>query len=1207
MAYLEIRQKGKLIKRQNISVDKAKSGLTIRVGSLGKVFVKLGEPATLGDYEIIILEEPLPENETDEKQESFPTISGDQISIPKEENIPSQSYPQIEGYKIIDRLGKGGMGTVWRAEQLSTKRQVALKLMVSHVIDSQRAQARFQREVELTARFDHPNIARIYDSGLHQGMYYYAMELIDGLALDKYVKDYRLTQKQILILMRKICQAVLYAHLRGVIHRDLKPSNILVDSEGQPHVLDFGLAKALLEEESIAISMEGQIAGTPAYMSPEQASGLHSDLDTRTDVFSLGVILYELLTGRSPHDLSGSALDVLHNITEGNIRRPTKINKKIDSELEAIILKALSVDPEKRYASAGMLGMDISSYLEGEPLNALVPTTLYFLRKKAFKYKKQVAITAVVLFVIFLSIFAAYTKVIGERAVTLAMQERNKLLESELADLRTKILSGNAEEAEAALSALEEKYLTAQKTEQETVISNVMTDFLTNDILGSIRIRVWEGNQDTTLLLGALYAIRDRLEYKFEDAPLTEAIIRKSLGNTFQTVGELKVAEQQLKRAIDIYQEQLGEEDPITLDCMDNLASLYEEQGNYGEAEQLFIEVLDIKQRLLGEVHTNILEYMEKIASFYRIHEVENRFDKLGSLYAKMLEIRRQIFGEEHSDTLESISNLGWVYLMRDLYEKAEPLLLEAVQASRSALGEQHLSTIYSLNNLKSLISKLGMKGIEEYQAGMYEEALGTLRKAYNLSQNVIGQYSPVDIAYISMALYQLDRVEEAKTTLNNLRSLMENPKFDIDQQAQNSLREAEQLFAGENSRLYLAWKYVETAELEQASKLVNELRLSSNQEDSEITLRLQSLIKGLTKAYYNRGRICEYINGQYQEAISNYEAALRIDPNYALDLGDLAWLQATCPVPDFRDGTKAISNATKACQLTDWTSCNQINTLAAAYAEAGDFAAAIEWQSKAIDLLSERERAVWRANYESLMELYKSNRPYHRVKEKTDSIVGRWEFEGNAMDSSSNHYHGIEVGNATYTDGVRNRALALHGNGDYILVPTLGQSLEGLDALAISLWIKPNTTETDSGFMIFGDPHGADWRGIRYDKDGVEGGGTNDIKVAVTTTGECQQLESSSNVQTLEWQHIAVTWTSGNDVVLYIDGKPNAPTWRHQARTGTLAGWTKMLVGKGSQETSDRGSWRGLIDDVRIYDRALSEGEVMGIYLGDAPGPPND
>ncbi|UCC96476.1 MAG: protein kinase [Phycisphaerales bacterium] len=398
----------------------------------------------------------------------------------KAENISPRAYatgpqtgkldecPDIEGYKIIEPLGKGGMGVVWRAEQLSTRRQVALKLLVSHRIDSAKAQARFQREVELTARLDHPNIARIYDSGLHHGMYYYAMELVDGISLDRYVKSQSLSKTQILALMQKVCQAVLYAHLRAVIHRDLKPSNIVVSPDGRPHILDFGLAKALLEEEeALTISIEGQVAGTPAYMSPEQAAGHHSQLDTRTDVYSLGVILYELLVGQSPHDLSGSMFDLLNQIAAGKIRRPCEIDKSIDSELEALLLKALALNPEDRYASAGTLAKDINNYLDEEPLNARVPTTLYFLRKKALKHKKQVGIAAAVLLIVFGTVLVAYTKMVGQQAVLRATEERNKSLETELADLRAAILSGDKDVAEAALRVLEDKYLDSQQKVEE--------------------------------------------------------------------------------------------------------------------------------------------------------------------------------------------------------------------------------------------------------------------------------------------------------------------------------------------------------------------------------------------------------------------------------------------------------------------------------------------------------------------------------------------------------------------------------------------------------------------------------------------------------------------------------------------------------------------------------------------------------------------
>ena len=361
------------------------------------------------------------------------------------------------------------MGIVWRAEQLSTHRQVALKLMTPHGVMSQKAQARFQREVELTARLDHPNIARIYESGLHRGMYYYAMELVDGEPLDRYVKSRRLSQAQILALMRTVCQAVLYAHLRAVIHRDLKPSNILVSADGQPHILDFGLAKALLEEdEALNISIEGQITGTVSYMSPEQAAGRHSEIDTRTDVFSLGVIIYELLLGQSPHDLSGATLGVLRNIADGKIRRPREVNKSFDRELEALLLKALAHNPEDRYASAGTLAKDIGNYLKGEPLDAPVPTKMYFVRKKAWKYRAHIAVAAAIIAILMF----AYTRAVehrtrlkdAENEVRIQKKKAQLAEEStEWAELELMVLGKDEEQARAALRILRDDYISAQE------------------------------------------------------------------------------------------------------------------------------------------------------------------------------------------------------------------------------------------------------------------------------------------------------------------------------------------------------------------------------------------------------------------------------------------------------------------------------------------------------------------------------------------------------------------------------------------------------------------------------------------------------------------------------------------------------------------------------------------------------------------------
>lgn len=298
----------------------------------------------------------------------FLTISDAREGERRAEAIPR---PEIDGYEILEPIGRGGMGFVWSAVQLSTRRRVALKVLATKSFDSDRAIQRFEREVHLASELEHPNIARVYDSGLHRGRYFYSMQLIHGKSVTAHVATQGLDLAAVLGLMLNICRAVGYAHENHIIHRDLKPSNILVEDGGKPYVLDFGLAKKVEPDDlHTTISLDGDVTGTVAYMAPEQAAGEISSLDARTDVYALGVMLYELVVGKNPHDLTGSRMTVLRRIADDPARPARNLKPAVDVALEAILLQALSQKRADRYENAHHLADDIERYLEGEAVLA---------------------------------------------------------------------------------------------------------------------------------------------------------------------------------------------------------------------------------------------------------------------------------------------------------------------------------------------------------------------------------------------------------------------------------------------------------------------------------------------------------------------------------------------------------------------------------------------------------------------------------------------------------------------------------------------------------------------------------------------------------------------------------------------------------------------------------------------------------------------
>jgi len=488
---------------------------------------------------------------------------------------------RIGRYRLLRMLGEGGMGIVYLAEQEKPiRRQVALKV-IKPGMDSKRVIARFEAERQALALLDHPNIAHVYDAGTTEaGRPYFVMEYVKGLSITEHCDRHKLTIEDRLNLFRQVCLAVHHAHQKGIIHRDVKPSNILVslqDDQAVPKIIDFGVAKALAQPltERTLVTEQGQLFGTPEYMSPEQADMANEDIDTRSDIYSLGVLLYVLLTGVLPFDSTtfreGGIEHIRQVIRETDPKTPsTRLSKLgeeakkvaesrrtevatlakcLHRELEWIPLKAMRKERSERYRSASEFADDIENYLNGYPLIAGPPGTLYRLKKSARRHKALVAGT---LTVVGVSLIGAVVSIIFALGQARARAE-----------------------------------------------AQAINDFLTNELLASTN--PFSGDFPEITVLSVLEGISMRLEGEFEDRPLVKASILHSLGKAYWWHGKPNEAEVPLEQALRIYQQKLGEKDPQTLESMFSLGLVYRQQSQNEQAQLLYCKVVEGLSRVGGE------------------------------------------------------------------------------------------------------------------------------------------------------------------------------------------------------------------------------------------------------------------------------------------------------------------------------------------------------------------------------------------------------------------------------------------------------------------------------------------------------------------------------------------------------------------------------------------------------------------------------
>jgi eukaryotic-like serine/threonine-protein kinase len=663
---------------------------------------------------------------------------------------PAREQPGmvIGPYKLMEQIGEGGMGLVFVAEQQQPVRRRVALMIIKPGMDSRQVIARFEAERQALALMDHQNIAKVYDTGTTEsGRPYFVMELVHGVPITDYCDANQLTPRQRLELFVPVCQAVQHAHQKGIIHRDLKPSNVLVtmyDDKPVPKVIDFGVAKAVEQRltEKTVYTQFGTLVGTFEYMSPEQAEMNAFGVDTRSDVYALGVLLYELLTGTTPLErprLRQAAFDEIRRIikeeepprpsvrlsTSGALAKvaaarktdPGKLSRLVRGELDWVVMRCLEKDRTRRYDTASALARDVERYLRDEPVEACPPSAGYRLRKLARKYRKPLeAAAAFAILLLAGVVVSSWLAVRATQAEKDTRAERDRALEAE------KLASEEKQNAEASLR------------------------FLLTDVLE--QADPWQQPKSDLTVRALLDQAAARLEANQNMPPLVKASIRRTMGSVYYGLWELMTAEKQLREAYELQKEYAGENNRETLTTAYKLGMLYWIQSDYAQAEPLYVRVVEGRRQLLGEEDRDTLAATNSLANMYKYRDESER---ALPLLTKALETSRRVYGENDWLTLMLSRSLGSAYVVGGQYAEAEQILVPTLNNSpdkrnpNTLIVESVLATLY-------------------YEMGRLDDAERLGLHAYQLRKEVLGElnahtlYSEALLANIYIAKGQLDK-----------------------------------------------------------------------------------------------------------------------------------------------------------------------------------------------------------------------------------------------------------------------------------------------------------------------------------------------------------------------------------------------------------------------------------------------------------------
>ena len=682
-------------------------------------------------------------------------------------------------YVLSDPIGEGGMGSVWRAKQTEpVKRFVAIKI-IKPGMDSRQVIARFEAERQALALMDHPNIAKVLDGGIHEGRPYFVMELVKGVPITKYCDSVGLPLSRRLDLFVDVCQAIHHAHQKGIIHRDIKPSNVLValyDDKPVVKVIDFGVAKATggnLTEATIDTAF-GSIVGTPQYMSPEQATFNNLDIDTRSDVYALGILLYELLAGSTPFSAEElkekgvmemlrvvreveppkpsaklSSSETLPTLSVQRGADPSRLTSLLRNELDWIVMKAIEKDRARRYDTAYGLAADLLRYLDGEPVHAHPPSMVYRLTKFVRRNRLQVLSAVSVVFALVLGVIGtswqalraeralaveAQLRILAEANERIATEEKGKAEEAAereknakqeaearraLAEAETKRANTEKQVATSVKKFLQEKlFLQSLETKQDSLLQE------RGDSYGELKA-------DPTireLLDRAVWELApERIEASFPGQPILQAEILETVGICYRSIEEFNISTDLLERAYKIYCKDLGDNHKRTLDCSIFLVDVYLDAGHADKSLSLCSKSYDLSTEQLGTNDITTLRCMTRLGQCHLAsgNEVRGLY-----LLKKALELQQHVLGPNDENTIFTLHHLVRLYSekLRD-HKTALALVKDLAKRSEIALGEGHPHTLVILHDL----------AIAYRDNGYFDESLSVSQRLLTLREKRFG------------------------------------------------------------------------------------------------------------------------------------------------------------------------------------------------------------------------------------------------------------------------------------------------------------------------------------------------------------------------------------------------------------------------------------------------------------------------------------